>query len=58
MTDFLMVTAIVAFFAAAALLVRALDRVVAGTAAAGEDDFEPAAAREARPPAPRTDQLL
>jgi hypothetical protein len=43
MTDFFLVAVIVAFFAAAALLVRVLDRVVAGAAndGAANDDAAP-----------------
>jgi hypothetical protein len=70
MTDFFLVAVIVAFFAAAALLVRVLDRVVAGAAnddaapddaapgaaPAGEDDPWPAPAADPRRPAPVPDR--
>jgi hypothetical protein len=68
MTDFFLVAAVVAFFAAAALLVRALDRVVTGNipddaapddhdnAPAGEDHPWPARAADARRPAPVPDR--
>ena len=38
MTDFFLVAVIVAFFAAAALLVRLIDRMIAGSAEAGADE--------------------
>ena len=38
MTDIILIATIVAFFAAAALLVRVIDRMIAGSAEAGDDE--------------------
>jgi hypothetical protein len=38
MTDIVLIATIVAFFAAAALLVRVIDRMLAGSAEPGADD--------------------
>jgi hypothetical protein len=38
MTDIVRIVTIVAFFAAAALLVKVIDRMIAGSAEAGADD--------------------
>jgi hypothetical protein len=52
MTDVVMIATIVAFFVAAALLVRALDRMIAHSGAEADLDEDPDPAAAARDPEP------